>query len=205
VLTNFVNAYAAFEINDTTNDAVTTTTFTLSVASSAAANCSYSADGNTFTVFTSTGTTAHTSSVVGIDTQLNIYEIRCEEDSYGFTKSRYVWVNINTASVFEGLVSPLFGEGTIGWRYFFLPRLVLNDMDLSSYDVVDVLSSINGSYTQVWYHDPSIAGVNGWKYYIVGDSLSTLTTMSDWDSSPYWINMTDTSIEELRISSAIIG
>ena len=78
-------------------------------------------------------------------------------------------------------------------------------MNISNFSVNHVLKNIEGNYSQVWYHDPSVNGVNGWKYYDAGDNLSTLISLQDFDSVPFWIKINNSNLKEIKIDDEKIN
>ncbi|MCX6817786.1 MAG: VWA domain-containing protein [Candidatus Aenigmarchaeota archaeon] len=80
---------------------------------------------------------------------------------------------------------------TAGWNTFFLPQLILDDINFNCgyepYETADVLGSLEGKYSIVWYYDES----EGWLFYTPQyPEFSTLTQFSDQTSNPYYIKMT---------------
>jgi hypothetical protein len=79
-----------------------------------------------------------------------------------------------------------------GWNTFFLPQLILDDMNFSCgvkpYTTADVLSSIAGKYGIIWYYDSSN---DMWRFYKPGYAHNTLLSFNDQTSSPYYIKITE--------------
>jgi hypothetical protein len=88
-----------------------------------------------------------------------------------------------------------------GWNGFFLPRLVLEEIGSlnGDYSVWNVLSSIAGNYTVIWYYDGTM-----WKYYNPewGNNPPplpwALTEFNDQQNRPYWIYMTQNDRLEIE-------
>jgi len=78
-----------------------------------------------------------------------------------------------------------------GWNTFFLPKLILEDMNFQCgdepYEPEAVLASLYSEpkYSIVWYYD----GVNWLFFDPAYPEFSTLTEFSDVISSPYYIKM----------------
>ncbi|HLD89113.1 MAG TPA: hypothetical protein VI894_02820, partial [Candidatus Nanoarchaeia archaeon] len=184
-------------------------TISLNITTDKNATCKFGTTdttyGNLTTGFTSNGR-LHNATVTSSE-GLNVYFVRCSATEgviigANMTESKIIIFNVDTSTTFSGWITPLYGGGSIGWRFFYAPRTFLNVVNLSSnYNVSRVLQNINTSYNLLYYYNSSIGGSAGWKVHRPSNiSLSEFTEFNDDGANQYWINMTNTSITQIRIN-----
>ncbi len=152
----------------------------------------YEAMANTFAT---TGSTYHSQSLSDLENGMHVYYVRCMDDSN----------NQNKMLVSEVIVFAVDVGGEYGfseelqpvWDYFFLPNLILEQLDVTDFSVENVLSSLNETgtptYDQLWYCEDPCTSAMDWKVYYPQEHhpgmFSTLTEFNDIQGRPYWIKM----------------
>jgi hypothetical protein len=187
---------------DTTPPMITTTSpsgvidyneVTLQATTSELAKCYFGAedDLDSMALMSNNGEgygTAHSAGLGVLADGLHVYHIQCMDTSGNWMEhSKTVVFSINTDSQYCYRNEMNIGEG---WNTFFLPKMILDDINFSCsgppYKVADVLETLEGQYSIVWYFDGA-----KWLFYDPADpDFSTLTEFSDQISSPYYIKMT---------------
>jgi hypothetical protein len=122
---------------------------------------------------------------------LYVYHVQCEDEAGNWMEhSKTIVFYVNTAGEYCYTADLGLGDSSTGWKTFFLPQLILDDINFNCgvkpYATADVLSSIAGKYDIVYYYDD----VKGWLFYSPQyPEFSTLKEFNDDASSPYYIKM----------------
>ncbi len=184
-----VTAYFAFSITDLTTTTQTSDAYDVSVETSSGASCTIT-DALDATVSTTTvaGTTTHTLSVADGTLGLNIYNVECTEDTYGFTVETTVWVELIG---FYNIMVPGSGDGfTSKFPNFFLSLNQLEEAGLADYDVATVLTATDGPDAQRLTTDDvdMVWAYNGtdWASYNVTNATGDFTEFNWTDVPAYY-------------------
>ena len=118
---------------------------------------------------------------------LYVYHVQCEDFAGNMMEhSKTLVFFVNTAGQYC-----YYSDMSAGWNTFFLPQLILDDINFNCgetpYATADVLSSLEGKYSIIWYYD----GQNWLSYDPMYPEYSTLTQFNDQISNPYYIKLTE--------------
>ncbi len=163
---------------------------TINVTTDEAASCYYSDvdDLEGMDDMISNDMIHHSVSLGTLADGLYVYHVQCEDMSGNMMDhSKTIVFYVNTDSQYCYRTEEL----KAGWNTFFLPQLVLDDINFNCgskpYATEDVLSSMEGKYSIIWYYD----GQNWLSYDPMYPEYSTLTQFNDQLSNPYYIKLTE--------------
>jgi hypothetical protein len=128
--------------------------------------------------------TQHSADLGVLEDGLYVYHVQCEDTSDNWmehSKTVVFYVNTDSQYCYTAALKS-------GWNSFFLPELILDDINFNCGAdpyVENVLASVEGQYSIVYYFDGE-----SWLFYDPAyPEFSTLTEFNDQVSSPYYIYM----------------
>jgi hypothetical protein len=184
------------------NGTITDNTPTLVINTTESGYCKFDNLDKSMTsmAYTMTGSgTGHEYTLSTLIDGVYTYYIRCNDTTGNEMAVTSISFNLVTMTLYN-LTRPntIFGYWNANqWHDFLLPQLVLQNTTLATYNVTNVLASVAGNYTIIYYN-PSDTSTT-WTSYIPGVG-GTLTTFNDQTGyRPYWI-YTNVTNERLEIN-----